>query len=93
MVIDDLDIVGARSTPAEADTPLVVDADAVLPCTATRQRFQPVAGRSAQVVKASGNLELPQLPACDAGDSLESPNTFAKSEGSRVVASKRTDHD
>jgi hypothetical protein len=43
-VVDDLDLVGVTVVPAEADAPLVVDADAVLAVAITLERFEPVAG-------------------------------------------------
>ena len=42
MVIDDLDIERIAILEMEAHAPLVVDANAPLPCAVKRQRFQPV---------------------------------------------------
>ena len=45
MIVHDLNVLGARSGPAEAHPKFIVHADAVLAGTATLQRFQPVARR------------------------------------------------
>lgn len=44
VVIGDLDIVGVTVFPAEAETPLIVDPDAVLPRAGAFERFQAVLG-------------------------------------------------
>jgi len=48
--------------PDEADTPLVVDTDAVLSGAVSLQGFQPVPRRHAQAVAANSSIELQQLP-------------------------------
>lgn len=45
MVISDFDFVGVAADPTEAQTPLVIDTDAVLTGTLAFERFEPVAGR------------------------------------------------
>lgn len=44
MVVDDLYPVRIAVLPDEADAPLVVDTNAVLPCPVALQRFKPVSG-------------------------------------------------
>jgi hypothetical protein len=51
MVVDDFDIFGARLCPTEANSPLIVDPDRVLANAIALERFEPVTGRSAKVVK------------------------------------------
>jgi hypothetical protein len=43
VVVDQFDVPGTAGTPREADAPLVVDADAVLPAAAARELLQAVA--------------------------------------------------
>ncbi len=62
MVVDDFDVVGVLFLPAEADAPLVVDADAVLAATVALQRFKSVPGRQAHDLKPVGGGELEQFP-------------------------------
>jgi hypothetical protein len=58
VVINDFDILGGAVSPSEANAPLVVYADAVLALASTSKSLEPVSGRHAKVVEASGNLEL-----------------------------------
>jgi len=50
MIIDDLDIKGMAILPSKADTPLIVDADAVLSSPVTAQFFETIAGWSQQII-------------------------------------------
>ena len=61
MIIHDLDGIRPRRRPAEADAPLVVDADAVLPFPIPFQCFQTIATRDAQVFETSGGIHLIEL--------------------------------
>lgn len=45
MVVDDLDRIGAVARPHKTDTPLIIDADAVLTFAIIFQCFEPVGGR------------------------------------------------
>jgi hypothetical protein len=58
VVIHYFHVLGSRIGPSEADSPLVVYADAVLPCAVAPQRFQAVAGRYAQILQTAGDLKL-----------------------------------
>jgi hypothetical protein len=62
MVVDDLDVMGISVLPAEADTPLIIDADAVLSGSVATQRFQPVVRRDAQILEVLGIVQHAQLP-------------------------------
>ena len=61
MVVDDFDTIRAGGSPDEAETELVVDADAVLACAITPQGLQSVAWGNAQVVQTDRDLQLPEL--------------------------------
>ena len=71
MVIDYLYTFGACVRPCEANTVFVVDAYAVLPFSVPLKRFEPVSRRYAQVLQASRDFQLPQLPACHSLERLE----------------------
>nr|BFF06767.1 hypothetical protein GCM10023233_17360 [Brevibacterium otitidis] len=60
-VVDDLHIARARRGPDEADAPLVVDLDAVLPRPVALQEFDPVAGRNPKLVELVRRVEKQQL--------------------------------
>ena len=63
MVIHDLHVAGVPVLPAEADTPLVIDANAVLAGAAALEGFQPVRGWNAQVSESAGVVEHTEFAA------------------------------
>src|SRR5918996_4697594 len=50
VIVDDLDVVGIATMPSKADSPLIVDPDAVLSEPITSQPLKPVARRHAKIV-------------------------------------------
>src|SRR3546814_17992820 len=70
VVIDDLHVVRIAAAPAEADTPLVVDPDAVLSLAIAFEQLQPVCGRNPQVIERSGGVEHAQLAPGDLLDQI-----------------------
>jgi hypothetical protein len=62
VVVHDFDVVGVAAPPSEADPPLVVDPDAVLPLPIAAQSLKPVTGRDPQVVQAVRSVQHPELP-------------------------------
>ena len=61
MVVDDFDTVRFTLCPAEADTKLVVDPDAVLTFTQADELFEAVAWRSTEVIKPDRGVKLPEF--------------------------------
>ena len=57
MIIDDFDIYHTGLRPAEADPPLVVYPDGVLPLPIALQGFQPVARRRPQILQIGGQID------------------------------------
>jgi len=51
VIVSDLDIEGVAVVPCEADSPLVVDPNAVLPLSISFQLLQAVSGWSSEVLK------------------------------------------
>jgi hypothetical protein len=72
MVIHDLDVGGIACLPSEADTPAVVNADTELSFTVPSERFEPVVGRSPEIVQPSCTVQIKQLPS---RHTLEAPKT------------------
>jgi hypothetical protein len=73
---------------------LVVDPDAKLTGAASSQSFQPVPRRIAQVVKAFGNIQQPQLPQGGALDfQRPPPGRTAIRHSLRVTVCERADHE
>ena len=62
MVVGNLSIKGVPVFSAEADSPLVVDADAVLSGSVALQRFQPVSRWDPQILQLHGILQKSQFP-------------------------------
>lgn len=88
VVIDDLYIVCVVGgfIPLEADAPLVIDANAVLPFAVALQCFQAIAGRHAKKVDAVRGVQQSELAQRDCGD-IRKPLTFARGgERRRIVA-------
>jgi hypothetical protein len=73
VVINNFNIVSIAVNPFEADTPLVIDPDAVLAFTASAQSFKPVAWRHKQVLKRFGSMEIIKLTPCRSFKGFETP--------------------
>ena len=61
MIIDNLYVISVAGAPPEADTPLIVDPDAVLAGSIALQGFEPVSWRHPQKVEGCGGIDLQQL--------------------------------
>lgn len=61
MVIYDFDFMGVFACPAKAETPLIVDADAVLAASAAFKCLQTVAGRETHDVESVAGIELEEF--------------------------------
>ena len=92
MIIHNFDIVRVAVLPSKANSPLIIDTDAVLPLSVPFQRFQLIAGRLPQILNSSGAVQVekfaPRLPF----ESLKTSNSAIIKESGGVAASKRFDH-
>jgi hypothetical protein len=77
VVINDFHIFCARICPKKADTPLIVDPNAVLTGTITLECFKVIAGWHPQIIKPTGDLDLSKLKPCNLSDVHELPDTLA----------------
>jgi hypothetical protein len=59
---------GSVRFPAEADAPLVIDADGVLALPVALERFEAITGRDGEVVKCGDSVNLGELPQGNALD-------------------------
>lgn len=59
---------GSVRFPAEADAPLVIDADGVLALPVAFERFEAIAGRDGEVVEFGDGVNLGEFPQGDALD-------------------------
>jgi len=57
VVVHDLDVVGAGGSPSEAEAPLLVDADAVLPGTIAGQLLEAVTWWDPEITEGLGGIE------------------------------------
>jgi hypothetical protein len=74
MIIDNLDVPGVPAAPDEADSPLVVNSNAVLPLPIAVELLQTVAGRDAQIVNPFCRVYCENLRA---GSPLNLPRQIA----------------
>jgi len=72
--------------PDKADSPLVIDANAVLTLAVGFQCFQLVAGRDAQAGEFGGGVDLKQFAPRDALDIAEAGYRAAVKQGFGVTA-------
>ena len=86
MIVDDFDLKGVSVAPAEADPPLVVDPDAVLPFALARQAFQPIAWRGREIVQAAGIVDLRQFWFADSMMSFGMPFINRRSQAAWAAA-------
>ncbi len=77
MVINDFHIFCTYIRPTKADTPLIVDTNAVLTGTITLECFKVIAGWHPQIIKSTSDLELSKLTPCHLSDVHELPDTPA----------------
>ena len=61
MVVHNFHVQRIFALPAEANPPLVIDTDAVLPVPVALQRFKPISRWSAQILQAPGLVQQQQL--------------------------------
>jgi len=92
MIIHDFNIGHIASFPSEADSPLIVDTNAVLPLPVAFQRFKLIAGRLSEILKGSGTIQIeefaPRLPF----KGLKTGNTMIIKQSGGVTTAKRFDH-
>jgi len=61
VVVGDLDILGVTLGPSEANSPLIVDPNAHLPCAVSFQSFESITGWIAQVLNCGCGIELAEF--------------------------------
>lgn len=93
MVVDDLDVLRTGVGPDEADPPLVVDADAVLPRSVTTQPFQPVAWKRPQVIERLGGIQPSEsLERGSLNVGTQTADALAIPQTLRILVAERADH-
>ena len=92
MVIDNLHIPSRSIAPDEADSELVVDANAPLPDTIARELLQPVLWRHAQGLDACGGMYHLKLSKRHGGKVGETGHTRPVEQGFGIPALERLNH-
>jgi hypothetical protein len=77
MIINDFDTFRDPIRPAKADSPLIIDANAVLTGTITRECFKVIAGWNPQVIKAISDFDLPEFSPGNLGNIRKFLDTLA----------------
>jgi hypothetical protein len=94
MIVYDLDLLGADIVPHEADAPLIVDADTMLPNAVSLHGLQTVSGRRGQVVQLRGLMNLSKLPLRGPLDVLRQPlGKSAMEQRFGLTVGERSDHE
>jgi hypothetical protein len=92
MIIHDFDIVRVAALPSKAYSPLIIDADAVLPLPVVFQGFQLIAGRLPQILKGSGAMQVEKFAPCLPFEGLKTGHSTILKESGGVATSERFDH-
>jgi len=92
VVVNDLNVLRSRRGPAEADAPLVVDADAVLTLAVALERLKSIAGRRTQELKCRRGLELRELSGSHLNDRPEACRFAGFKKLASVAAPEALDH-
>ncbi len=92
VVIHYLDISRTYFGPYKADSPLIVNANAMLTLSVTLQSFQMVSGRGLHEIQRLSSIQLRQFPLSHRQESSEPARTLALVQCQRVFALERLDH-
>ena len=92
VVVNDLNVLRSRGGPAEADAPLIVDADAVLTLAVALERLKSIAGRRTQELKCRRGLELRELSGSHLNDRPEACRFAGFKKLASVAAPEALDH-
>ena len=92
MIVNDLDILGTRSCPAEADVKRIVHPDTVLTSPVSLECCKSVTMWNTEILQSSRDLQLAQLAPPDALDLLKPLDPPTASERLSIGIPERYDH-
>lgn len=93
MVIDNFDAVGVVGLPAKADTPLIVDPDAVLAFSVSAKLLQSITWWNSQVIERFGSIDKQEFPQCGSPQWWREPlHRLPMKQPLRLVVGKTLDH-
>ena len=93
VIIGDFDLIGSVSLPDKADSPLLVDPDAVLSGPIPFQHLQPISWWGKQVIEFRSVIEHGQFPFCRFPEAGELLDHLSCKEQLRLFVAKASDHD
>ena len=94
MVVNDLNPFWTSVAPPEADTPLIIDSNTVLPRTITAQTLESVTRRNPEVFQTARSVNLTQLAQRNAHDAcIEGRNRLPLKQALSLTIPERLDHD
>ena len=64
MIVNDLNVVRVIVSPDKTKTPLIINADAVLPFSMASEGFQVVARRQFKIIQRNRRMQQIKFPAC-----------------------------
>jgi hypothetical protein len=68
VIVNDLNLLWPGTRPQKADSPLVIDSDAMFPGSITLERFKPVPRWDAEIIKGLRGPHLTKLAQCHSLD-------------------------
>jgi hypothetical protein len=92
VIVGDFDVVSIAFLPDKANSPLIVDANAVLSPSIAAQSFQVISWRRSQIAEPNRSIQLPQFSKCHSLKVLKSFDGLPAMETFRLGRSKRLDH-
>jgi hypothetical protein len=92
LIIHNFDIVRVAVLPSKANSPSIIDTDAILSLPIPFQRFQLIAGRLPQILKGFGAIQVEKFASCLPFEGLKTANWAIIKESGGVAASERFDH-
>ncbi len=92
MIIDDLDVIAVTITPDETDSPLLVDADGMLPLPVSVQGFQLVSRRKGEHTQLRRRMQLQQLPQRNPLERPKSPKMLVLKQLLGLFRGEALDH-
>ncbi len=83
---------GIPIAPNKTNTPLIINANAMLPFALTMERFQTIAWWRRKVTQLRRTIQLPKLPASDGLDGLKSTTALTSMKPLGFRAAERINH-
>jgi hypothetical protein len=92
MIVHDLYVVRIAIAPSKANSPLIINTNAVLPLSVPAQGLEMIAGRGTQIANFHGNIQLPQFALCDPLEGAKPSHALSLVELLSLRRAKRFDH-